>query len=259
MPLIPDPAVSSLATAADTPAQGLLCKQAIAGAETAMRIPDLFLSAIGRVESGRALSQTGQLTPWPWTVDAEGQGSFYASKAAAIAAVQALQARGVRSIDVGCLQVNLEQHPEAFGSLDQAFDPQANANFAARLLASLFVQTGSWPLAAAAYHSQTPGVGAPYQQRVLAAWATPDRPPAGRRQVAPAAVQKAEAPAEAEGGGGAGGPVTVFNRSLRAAPDPAAPQGFATRGRGLDAYRQYPVRLAMRISTALRSTPAEAH
>ena len=42
----------------------------------------------------------------------------------AVAAVQALQARGVRSIDVGCLQVNLMYHPIAFASLDDAFDPR---------------------------------------------------------------------------------------------------------------------------------------
>ena len=221
-----------------------------------MRIPDLFLSAIGRVESGRTMPETGQVSPWPWTVDAEGQGSFYPSKAAAVAAVAALQARGVRSIDVGCLQVNLQQHPEAFASLDQAFDPQANANFAARLLASLFVQTGSWPLAAAAYHSQTPAVGAPYQERVLAAWATPDRPTAAKRP----AVQKADAPvvaaAAAGMAAGGGGPVTVFNRSLKTAPDPVASPGFGTRGRQLDAYRQYPVMLAMRVRKAPESLSA---
>jgi len=238
------------------PGPGLLCRSAIAAAEAAMRIPDLFLSAIGRVESGRTMPETGQVSPWPWTVDAEGQGSFYPSKAAAVAAVAALQARGVRSIDVGCLQVNLQQHPEAFASLDQAFDPQANANFAARLLASLFVQTGSWPLAAAAYHSQTPAVGAPYQERVLAAWATPDRPTAAKRP----AVQKADAPVVAAAAGGmaagGGGPVTVFNRSLKTAPDPVASPGFGTRGRQLDAYRQYPVMLAMRVRKAPESLSA---
>ena len=88
----------------------------------------------------------------------------------AIAAVQALQAAGIRSIDVGCMQVNLFYHPTAFASLDEAFDPLANARYAARFLAVLYRREGTWPAAAAAYHSQTPALGAAYAQRVMAAW-----------------------------------------------------------------------------------------
>jgi hypothetical protein len=156
------------------PSPGGPCRAAIEAAESAHHIPDAFLSAIARVESGRTDPATGLLVPWPWTINAEGAGSFFATKAEAIAAVRTLQARGVRSIDVGCLQVNLLQHPEAFASLDQAFDPAANAGYAAGFLVALFGGTHSWPLAAAAYHSQTATLGAAYQRRVLAEWAVPD-------------------------------------------------------------------------------------
>ena len=149
------------------------CQGAITAAEASRHVPDAFLAAIARVESGRRDPETGAMRAWPWSVNAEGVGTFYTSKAEAIAAVQALQARGVRSIDVGCLQVNLLQHAQAFASLDQAFDPVANAAYAADFLVTLFNQTGSWPLAAAAYHSQTPSLGGPYQKRVLAEWAVP--------------------------------------------------------------------------------------
>ena len=84
--------------------------------------------------------------------------------------MRASQARGVRSIDVGCLQVNLMHHPHAFASLKQAFDPKANVDYAARFLRDLFDQTGSWPQAAARYHSATPALGAAYRRKVLAAW-----------------------------------------------------------------------------------------
>jgi hypothetical protein len=146
------------------------CKMAIAGAEGRSAIPPQLLAAIGRVESGRRDPLTGAMVPWPWTIDAEGQGHFFETKAQAIAAVQALQARGVRSIDVGCLQVNLMHHPDAFASLDQAFDPVANANYAARFLTQLHDQLGNWPRAAGAYHSQTPERGDDYERRVMAAW-----------------------------------------------------------------------------------------
>ena len=81
-----------------------------------------------------------------------------------------MQARGIQSIDVGCMQVNLMHHPDAFPSLDMAFDPQANAAYAARFLKELYAQTGDWTKATALYHSATPELGAEYQRKVLAVW-----------------------------------------------------------------------------------------
>jgi hypothetical protein len=110
------------------------------------------------------------MRPWPWVIDADGVGQFFATKAQAVAAVAALQAQGVHSIDVGCMQVNLMHHADAFTSLDQAFDPFANTAFAARFLNVLYNRTGSWPKSIAAYHSDTPLFADEYQRRVLAMW-----------------------------------------------------------------------------------------
>ena len=60
-------------------------------------------------------------------------------------------------------------HPNAFALLDQAFDPVANANYAARFLTELYGQTHSWNQATARYHSATPELGADYQRKVAAA------------------------------------------------------------------------------------------
>ena len=109
----------------------MLCEAAIASAESAVSLPPRLLGAIAKVESGRPDATTGAIHPWPWTIDAEGQGQFFATKEQAIAAVRALQAQGVQSIDVGCMQVNLMHHPRAFASLDQAFDPTTNARYTA--------------------------------------------------------------------------------------------------------------------------------
>jgi hypothetical protein len=128
------------------------------------------LAAIGLVESGRIDPATHQRAPWPWTVTAEGIGTFYPGKAQAIQAVQALQAKGVASIDVGCMQVNLQQHPTAFRNLDQAFDPASNTSYAASFLQSLYGRLGTWLQAAAAYHSMTPAVGAQYGKLVASIW-----------------------------------------------------------------------------------------
>lgn len=148
---------------------GAQCRAAIRAAERANGIPDQLMAAIGVVESGRR-SADGSVSPWPWSINAEGTDYVYETKQAAIAAVRTLQARGVRSIDVGCMQVNLMHHPTAFGSLDQAFDPVENARYAARFLTQLKVQTGSWEKATAWYHSATPELGGPYQRRVMAMW-----------------------------------------------------------------------------------------
>lgn len=154
---------------AGPPSPSQLCESAIYSAEHTLRLPVRLLGAIAEVESGRPDS-AGVIHPWPWTINAEGQGQYFASKQQAIDAVRTLQLRGVRSIDVGCMQVNLMHHPNAFASLDEAFDPTANAHYAGRFLNSLYGESGSWLQAAAAYHSQTPAIGAPYQAMVAARW-----------------------------------------------------------------------------------------
>lgn len=150
------------------------CEAAITAAETMERLPARLIDAIAMTESGRMDAATGRVRPWPWTINAEGAGQFFASKAEAVAAVQALQARGVRSIDVGCMQVNLMHHPNAFRSLDEAFDPHANARYGARFLASLHAAHGAWPAAVGAYHSATPVLGNAYRDIVLARWQRPN-------------------------------------------------------------------------------------
>ena len=150
------------------------CQRAGLDAEREADLPPGILLAIGLVESGRRDPLTGRMTPWPWTIDANGTGWLFNSLAEALAETRALQARGMKSIDVGCFQINLLQHPTAFASLEQAFDPQANAAYAARFLLELRNRTGSWENAIAAYHSATPERGGPYRDSVMAALKHPD-------------------------------------------------------------------------------------
>jgi hypothetical protein len=163
----------ALAIAAPMASPAQLCEAAIVTAERAEGLPERMMDAIAVVETGRPDAASGTLRPWPWTINAEGQGFFFASKQQATEAVHALQARGVRSIDVGCMQISLMFHPNAFASLDQAFDPAANARFAARFLTALRATHRDWPAAIAAYHSETPALGAAYQRLVLARWERP--------------------------------------------------------------------------------------
>jgi hypothetical protein len=169
-----------MASEASGSAESADCTAAIATAERDGGIPAGLLAAIGQVESGRMDPVSGTVRPWPWTINAAGIDHFFASKAGAVAAVTALRARGVASIDVGCLQVNLMHHPAAFANLEEAFDPLANALYAARFLNQLFSGAGDWSAAAAAYHSKTLEIGAAYKEKVLAAWTPtgPTLPPA---------------------------------------------------------------------------------
>jgi Transglycosylase SLT domain len=146
------------------------CQRGGLDAERKADLPPGLLHAIGLVESGRLDPATGQMVAWPWTTNANGAGRLFESQSEALAETRALQRRGVTSIDVGCFQINLLQHPGAFASLEEAFDPSANAAYAARFLLSLRARTGSWENAIAAYHSATPELGHPYRDSVLAGW-----------------------------------------------------------------------------------------
>lgn len=143
---------------------------AIRTAEKASAIPDRLLAAIGIVESGRTDPAGGGVHPWPWSINAAGQDIVFASKQEAIATVRQLQAQGTASIDVGCMQVNLLQHPDAFASLEEAFDPVRNVTYAAKFLLRLRDEANDWAVAAAHYHSHTPELAEPYARRVMAEW-----------------------------------------------------------------------------------------
>ena len=147
-------------------------------AEFRHRLPSGLLFAISQVESGRPDPAMRRLEPWPWTVQAEGRGIYFETKAQAVEWVKEARARGVTSIDTGCLQVNLFYHPDAFATPEDAFDPQRNADYAARFLLQLHAATGDWRQATGFYHSQTLLLATSYRERIGRALTGQ---PAGRR------------------------------------------------------------------------------
>lgn len=147
-----------------------LCGRHIAAAEQILSLPRHLLTAISRTESGRWSRERQAHLAWPWTVMAEGKGRYLPTKAAAIAEVQALKAKGVRNIDVGCMQINLHFHPDAFESLAQAFDPAFNVAYAAKFLTDLRAETNSWTKTIGRYHSATPHFANRYRGKVFRYW-----------------------------------------------------------------------------------------
>jgi hypothetical protein len=144
----------------DAPA---LCEVAASRAAELSGVPLPVLQAIALAESGR--STGGQTRPWPWTVNFGGQGYYYDSSDEAQLAVLERQAAGTTNFDVGCFQINHRWHGAAFPSIAAMFDPDTNARYAADFLQQLFAETGSWPAAAAAYHSRTPEYAERYRAR----------------------------------------------------------------------------------------------
>jgi hypothetical protein len=171
--VVGEPATARTATALDAASFGDprdLCARAISREEREEGIPPRLMQAIALTESGRWDAQRQSKVAWPWTINAEGEGRYFPSMGAAIAAVRDLKARGVNSIDVGCMQVNLRYHGDAFTDLTEAFDPETNVGYAADFLKTLYQQTGSWTEATGRYHSATPELNGPYKARVLAMW-----------------------------------------------------------------------------------------
>lgn len=150
----------ALAALADDSA---ICDEVAYAASRRTGVPLEVLRAISLTETGRK-GDSG-FRPWPWTVNMEGAGHWFGTADEARAYVFGEFKRGARSFDVGCFQINYKWHGEAFTSIDQMFDPEANALYAGELLRGLFAETGSWGKAAGAYHSRTPDLAARYQDR----------------------------------------------------------------------------------------------
>jgi hypothetical protein len=165
--------------------QGQLCIGAIQAAERRFDLPTGLLMAVALTETGRRVGDS--LTPWPWSINAAGDGVWLEHRRAAIERTRALQASGVESIDVGCMQVNLKWHEGAFDSLEAAFDPRTNVRYAARHLQELRARSRDWLEAAGQYHSADPAKARLYLARLNRNWRAVLDGFAGSRMLLPAA------------------------------------------------------------------------
>lgn len=149
--------------------EDFVCLSATLKAEEKYQIQKHLLTSISNVETGRWNKRLQQKAAWPWTVNVKGKGYFYKTKAEAVAAVKNWQKRGYKSIDVGCMQVNLRFHGKKFASLEEAFDPEKNVDVAARFLKKRHQSRGDWMKAATDYHSKRPSKARAYKKKLLAA------------------------------------------------------------------------------------------
>ncbi len=141
-----------------------ICVHEVLRAQLRHSIPGNLLLAIGLQEAG--MMQGGELTIWPWVANANGDGRYFDSRAGVESWVMSRLQDGEKSIDLGCMQINLRWHPDAFDSITEGFDPARNVDYAARLLVSLYRETGDWAVAAGRYHSGTPALQKAYLTRL---------------------------------------------------------------------------------------------
>jgi len=156
-------AVTGDARASDLDRDAALCERAIVSGARTGGVPEEVLHAISLTETGRP--QGGRLRPWPWAVNLEGQGHWFATRAEALAFAKHSLAEGRRSFDVGCFQINYKYHGHNFPSLEAMFQPEVGAAYAARFLGDLYRESGNWSTAAGAYHSRTPHYARIYRAR----------------------------------------------------------------------------------------------
>ena len=130
-----------------------ICDHAAAYAAERSGVPISVLQAISLTETGR--KRNGVLRPWPWTVNMEGKGVWFDTEDEARAFVYKNYKEGARSFDVGCFQINYKWHGHEFSSIEEMFQPNPNALYAAKFLFKLYREKGDWSAAAGAYHSRT--------------------------------------------------------------------------------------------------------
>jgi hypothetical protein len=135
--------------------------------ESKYKIPKNLLHSISLMETGKRHSDKDMVMVWPWSVNVEGTGHHFSTKNEAVQFVKRQIQNGKQSIDVGCMQINLKHHPDAFINVEEAFDPRANVNYGASFLRSKYEQSADWHKAIAHYHSATESLGQKYHQGVL--------------------------------------------------------------------------------------------
>ncbi|MEO1310907.1 MAG: lytic transglycosylase domain-containing protein [Pseudomonadota bacterium] len=141
------------------------CFEAAAAAERIHKAPAGLLQAISLVETGRTGPSGWE--PWPWTINVDGRSRRFDDPVSAVIAAEAAYDAGA-SVDVGCFQVNLSWHGDK-ASVSELFDPMTSALYAARFLADLRSDAGSWQRAAGYYHSRNERRAMQYRRRVIVA------------------------------------------------------------------------------------------
>ena len=128
------------------------------------KIPTTILYAVALAESGQKI-KVGIYRPWPWTLNVAGISRRYPTRKAAYNGLIYFLDQGVKSIDIGIMQINWHYHHKKLGTPWQALEPIHNMRTGARILRGEYKITGEWKKAIGRYHS--PGQKPMQKKRAL--------------------------------------------------------------------------------------------
>ncbi len=141
-------AISTFSSIGRAPAEELtICEREMRAAADEYGIPLGVLYAVGMTESG------GKKGLQPLAMNIAGKPYVAPSLAEGLARFDKERARGVKLIDLGCMQINHHYHGGRFASVAEMFDPHKNVQYAARFLNELRARHDTWTMAVARYHA----------------------------------------------------------------------------------------------------------
>ena len=138
-----------------------VCEAEMTRAAAKYDVPLAVLFAIGLTETGRR----GALHPYALNI--AGRSFFGESAADALREFERERRRGIKLIDLGCMQINHHYHKQEFESPAHMLDPALNVEYAARFLRELRDREGDWTRAVARYHAGR--ANTPAQKRYVCA------------------------------------------------------------------------------------------
>lgn len=139
--------ISSAFVAAASAEELTICEQEMHAAAQQYGIPLGVLYSVGLTESG------GKKGLRPYAMNIAGRPYFAETQEEAMNRFLAERQKGVKLIDLGCMQINHHYHHKQFASVEEMFDPAKNVAYAARFLKELREREGSWTMAVARYHA----------------------------------------------------------------------------------------------------------
>ncbi len=116
------------------------------------KIPSTVLYGIAYAESGKKI-KPGVYKPWPWTLNVAGVARRYPTRVAAYKGLMFFLKRGIKSIDIGLMQVNWLYHHKKLGTPWQALEPVNNTRTGAYILREEYLIAKNWKTAIGRYHS----------------------------------------------------------------------------------------------------------
>ncbi|HYC02864.1 MAG TPA: transglycosylase SLT domain-containing protein [Azospirillaceae bacterium] len=136
------------------------CLEHLGPAEKQNNIPRGLLMAIALVESGSGGN------PSPYALNIKGQPIMAKTAADAAKFLRDPQGRLRTNATAGCMQLSVSHHKNAFRPVEKIMEPKENVYYAARYLARLRTETGSWAAAVARYNGGSGKLGKLYQCKV---------------------------------------------------------------------------------------------